>query len=318
MNAIYDSKKKFDLLAQLLMMSSGKHLLEFKPEGITIGASETPSCTAGRKLFVNVNLRKISDDTFVHLRVDLENMKISLLDGKAGFSIETTAPNAVVYNQMMGVQYDKTAQSCSRLIIGSGNFAFLNRCKTPQQYFTAYGVFSGDTDVMKALLENKNIRAVEAMNSFGYVLEIEKNDLLFLYADFSSYTMPFRRITSQSVAKKHCSAWGQARVQKIDGSFFYFDGEVFTRRFGRYVTNREALQIMQRCSSSEDVVPYKHPIAAYYLDMPIWIIASGNNVDKHFYKAVSLNRGEVCEILYESFARLGCLADADDCKFCTD
>lgn len=302
MNAIYDSKEKLDLLMQLVMKMSGEDLCDFTPISVTmdyISHWQIPVSWKRHdtKAVLCVNLKHKLTKDIVHLACSLGSMDVRFCEGAA----KSPAWHSMKFSQ--------------------NNYDFVNVCKTLRQKFAAYALFTGNVQIIKAVLASEKVEPVVVGGCFGYVLSLdrEKELRLFLVADYGVCRQPFRIIEDADIEQfLPPMAWVEALPQKADRHFFYFDGKVFIRRFGKYVTAREAMEIVQRETLEKGTVLYKNPIGVYYKKIPFWLIGGIEKDGYRFFNAVSLDTGAMTCIGAEESATDLCLAFAGDRLFYID
>ncbi len=302
MNAIYDSKEKLDLLMRLVMKMSGEDLCDFTPISVTmdyISRWQIPDSWKRHdtKAALCVNLKHKLTKDVVRLACYLDSMEVRFCEG--------SAKTPVLKNVKL-----------SRY-----GYEFVNCCKTLWQKFAAYALLTGNVQIIKAVLASEKVEPVVVGGCFGYVLSLdrEKELRLFLVADYGVCRQPFRIIEDADIEQFLPSmAWVEALPQKTDRHFFYFDGEVFIRRFGKYVTDREAMEIAQRETLEKGTVLYKNPIGVYYKKIPFWLIGGIEKDGYRFFNAVSLDTGAMTCIGAEESATDLCLAFAGDRLFYID
>lgn len=297
MNAIYDSKEKLGLLMQLVMKMSGEDLCDFTPISV---ATDYVSRWRGFSFAVAVlyvNLKHKLTKDIVHLACYLNHMDVRFFEGEA--------PHPIL----------KSVQ------IGLNNYDFVNACKTLWQKFAAYALFTGNVQIIKAVLASEKVEPVVVGGCFGYVLSLdrEKELSLFLVADYGGCRQPFRIIEDADIEQfLPPMPWVEALPQRTDRHFFYFDGKVFTRRFGKYVTDREAMEIAQRETLEKGTVLYKNPVGVYYKKIPFWLIGGIEKDGYRFFNAVSLDTGAMTCIGQEDAGFNLRLAFAGDRLFYVD
>lgn len=297
MDAIYNSKEKLGLLMQLVMKMSGEELCDFMPISVATDYLSRWRGFSFARTLLCVNLKHKLTKDIVHLVCFLDSMEVCFCEGAAKYPI------------LKSVQ------------ISSDNCNFVNGNKSLWYKYAAYAMLTGNVQIIKAVLASEKIEPVVVEGCFGYILclDREKELDLFMEADYSLSDRPFRIIENSDIEQFLLpTPWIEALQQKKNSHYFYFDGKVFIRRFGKYVTDLEAMEIAQRETLEKRIVLYKNPVGVYYKKIPFWLIGCYEDDGYRFFKAVSLDTGAMACIEQEDAGFNLRLAFAGDRLFYVD
>ncbi len=280
MNVVYDSEEKINLLVALVVKISKENMEDYVFQNLAfLQRFKFDSRFFETILCVNFKHRLSKD--IVHLELNLNNMAVSFTEGESS-PLPEGEKDFPVYDGDFLINFTFVKKSDNVLRISNNNgFGFLQTCRSIWLCMAAYAVLSADVRLLMAAVNETRIFPVCHKGNFGYILEISDNEGLFLFADRSVYSQnPFSIVNLASVdAVYPGEPWIEAVSQPSNGRFFYFDGRRFFCRFGKYLTAREALIVLEHTGDIEDFPLYKHPIGGYYRNVPVWLVGSRENKD---------------------------------------